>query len=389
MTPLSQSEKDELVAQILHELSMTPYCCQSLTHLTSGTTNFVYRGILTQPLSHLPESNAIYSSVTTDTIIIKHSTSFAAMNKDLPIDVSRCVIEETMLNALSSFPYPTANVKVPHLLLFNRETNTQVLQDIPGVTDLKTILTSSTTSKSLSRPLATSIGNDLGTWLRSFHSWISAPPQAALRAEVGDNEPMRKLKYQITYDGFIGVLEQFPEVLGNNKVTLEKVKDMAAKEFGKTATDSQGEEWGLIHGDFWSGNVLLPSTLTPSSQPTLHIVDWEFAQYGHRAYDIGQMIGDLYERFHFLDLNTALWVLEGFIAGYGAMSEEMAFRIAVHTGVQLITWVLRGPPLHMRPAWATRERTVGLLRLGMNLTLRGWERDRKWVEGGVGGLVSR
>lgn len=164
-----------------------------------------------------------------------------------------------MLNALKEFHYNSRHiqVKVPHLYLFDRETRTQVLEDIPGVVDLKTIFMSPSANDVLSQPLATSIGRALGSWLRAFHTWISAPAQLQLRAsaEVGTNEPMRKLKYQITYDSFIGVLEQFPDVLGGHGKSLQQVKDIAIREFEKTASDDgdESEEWGLIHGDFWTG----------------------------------------------------------------------------------------------------------------------------------------
>lgn len=64
---------------------------------------------------------------------------------------------------------------------------------------------------------------------------------------------MRKLKYLITYDAFIGNLEQFPDVLQDYKQVLNDLKLMASKEFEKTAGDGEGEEWGIIHGDFWTG----------------------------------------------------------------------------------------------------------------------------------------
>lgn len=158
-----------------------------------------------------------------------------------------------MLNALGSFHNTLTTVKVPHLYLFNKETNTQVLEDIPGVVDMKTILMSPTANDVLSHSLASSIGRTLGSWLRSYHSWASSPSQAALRTEIGDNEPMRKLKYHISYDTFINVLEQFPDELGDYKKTLEDVKGIATKEFEKTPSDEEGEEWGIIHGDFWTG----------------------------------------------------------------------------------------------------------------------------------------
>jgi ATP-dependent helicase/DNAse subunit B len=157
-----------------------------------------------------------------------------------------------MLNALENFSYTASIVKVPRLYLFNRETNTQVIEDVAGVVDLKTVFMSPTANDVLSQSLATSIGRALGSWLRSYHSWTSSPSQA-YRAEIGDNEAMRKLKYLITYDSFIKVLEQFPDVLGDHKKTLEDVKDIATKGFEKTASDEHGEEWGIIHGDFWTG----------------------------------------------------------------------------------------------------------------------------------------
>ncbi|KAJ3128125.1 hypothetical protein HK100_009360 [Physocladia obscura] len=293
------------------------------------------------------------------------------------------LVEESMLKALNNFVYTASTVKIPHLYLFNVQTNTQVIEDIPGVVDLKTTFVSPTANVIFCRSYATSIGHDLGSWLRSFHSWTLAPSQAELRAEIGDNGHMRKLKYLITYDSFIKVLEQFPDILGNHRKTLEDVKDCATKEFKIPASENQGEEWGYIHGDFWTGNVLHPEIYQPEAETGLFIVDWEFAQFGHKAYDIGQMIGDLYERKHFLGVDGALWAIDSFIEGYGPLGEEMAFRVAIHTGVQLITWVTRGPPLHMRQAWATRERVVSLLNIGLIFILKGWGKDKEWFKSSV------
>lgn len=65
---------------------------------------------------------------------------------------------------------------------------------------------------------------------------------------------MWKLKYRITYDSFINEIERFPEVLESNKEILKKVKDVAIREFEKASGDLMGnDEWGIIHGDFWSG----------------------------------------------------------------------------------------------------------------------------------------
>lgn len=81
MAPLEPHEKKRLLASIVHELSATPYACSELEPLLSGTTNFTFRGNL---FTAQPETDE-------QTVIVKHTTSYAALNKDFPIDVSRCV----------------------------------------------------------------------------------------------------------------------------------------------------------------------------------------------------------------------------------------------------------------------------------------------------------
>jgi len=132
-------------------------------------------------------------------------------------------------------------------------------------------------------------------------------------------------------------------------------------------------------------SVLLPSNILLQQQEDLKlfVVDWEFTQLGLRAYDIGQIIGDLCERKYFQNSDSAVWAIRGFIEGYGALGEEMVFRIAIHTGMQLICWCKRGPPLHMRPEWSTPGLIAGVVKLGIEFIVKGWEKDRDGLENSV------
>jgi hypothetical protein len=85
MALLTDAEKHQLFRRISREIEATPYACSTLSQLTSGTTNFVFRGILTHPLQHENSALPIKS------VIVKHSTSFAGCNKDFPVDISRFV----------------------------------------------------------------------------------------------------------------------------------------------------------------------------------------------------------------------------------------------------------------------------------------------------------
>ncbi len=160
-----------------------------------------------------------------------------------------------MLHALNAFPPITTadqvSFKTPRLYSFNRETNTQVLEDFPDTLDLKAALVEPV-NDGLSQALATSIGRALGFWLRSFHTWSSMPDQSELRKHVWGNEPMRKLKYRITYDAFVKVVESFLDIPEGYQETLASVKEMATQEFDRAANDKE-EDWGIIQGDFWSG----------------------------------------------------------------------------------------------------------------------------------------
>lgn len=110
----------------------------------------------------------------------------------------------------------------------------------------------------------------------------------------------------------------------------------------------------------------------------LFIIDWEFSQFGRKEYDLGQIIGDLYERKHFMGAESALWIIQGFTAGYGVLSDEKAFRIAIHAGVHLICWYIRRNP--MAPFTEPPEQIENAIRIGADFIEKGWKRDRAWFK---------
>jgi hypothetical protein len=168
-----------------------------------------------------------------------------------------------MLKALNSFrPPPLENflVRTPRLHYFDPKTATQVLEDLVGTIDLKTVLQSPEVSVLLPPLFAVTIGRVLGSWLRSYHSWVSEPAQAGLKDVPGDNESMRKIRFDISYGAFLDVVQKFPAVWEGSQKLLEQVRDMAITEYAKISKDSREKGWGLIHGDFWTGKYVLPFT---------------------------------------------------------------------------------------------------------------------------------
>jgi hypothetical protein len=130
-------------------------------------------------------------------------------------------------------------------------------------------------------------------------------------------------------------------------------------------------------------SVLIPKTAfedqaaSPTTPTPLFITDWELAQHGTRALDLGQMIAELYMLNHYKDTDAGLWVIEGFLQGYGYqhIPVKIAFRTLIHVGVHFIFWG------STTPGWGSQEQVLDLVKLGRELVVRAWETDRTWFEG--------
>ncbi|KAL6231059.1 hypothetical protein BDW75DRAFT_221206 [Aspergillus navahoensis] len=379
---MADSDVKEAVAT---ELFRSPFACSSLTQLSGGTANFVYRGVLSQPL---PDG--------TTTVIVKHAEDYLASNADFKLSAKRCLVEEAALRALDGMQNETTTrgdsgsdqkhqitVKCPKLLHFSPSTYTQVMEDLPGSVDLKTFLLSPDVPERVPKEWARSIGHSLGAWLRSFHDWSTQPAQADLAKQLTENTVMRDLKFSINYDGLVSMIDTYPGILGDShtRSVFQNVRNAAAAELKDT--DPENAIIGPIHGDFWSGNVLIPKTsvedqaASPTTPTPLFITDWELAQRGTRALDLGQMIAELYMLKHYKDIDAGLWIIEGFAEGYGYqhITQEMAFRTLIHVGVHFIFW---GSKVL---GWGSQEQVRNLVELGRELVVRAWDRDRTWFDG--------
>ncbi|KAL5360180.1 phosphotransferase enzyme family protein [Aspergillus floccosus] len=351
---------------VLASLTGTPYACSSLHQLSGGTANFVYRGILSKPL---PDG--------TTTVVIKHTEDFVASNRAFKIPADRCVSlpnptksETAILSALNAFPAQTTEsitIQTPRFYHFNPETNTQIVEELPAAQDLKSFFVAQ--PRDVDRSWAVGVGRALGRWLKAFHAWGDDAAQAGVRDAMAGNVFMRDLKFSVNYDRLVAAVDQYPAVLAGRQEVFEAVREMARGELGR-----EGEGVGLIHGDFWTGNVLVETDTTAATR--MLVVDWELAQCGPRALDLGQMMAELYELTHYRGVAAGEWVIEGFVEGYGGISEEMAYRAAVHVGTHFIAF---GSSV---AGWGTEEQVQELVRIGGELVVNGWEKNR----GGFGGV---
>ncbi|OJJ50729.1 hypothetical protein ASPZODRAFT_148165 [Penicilliopsis zonata CBS 506.65] len=345
--------------EIAHELTATPFACSSLIKLSGGTANFVYRGVLAEQ----PDKS----------VVVKHTKDYAASNTALRLDAARCKFEAAIIESLHELPplsLAGLTVHTPRLLHFSTTTLTQIVEDLPHAVDLKSYLLSEQ-GRTLSQPIAHALGRVLGAWLRSFHTWgkDDAPDVAA---RMQQNMTMKKLKHHVNYGFLLETINNFPHLLEGSRNVFTQVTDMAAAELDI----HEGEMYGLIHGDFWTGNILVSTPLT-----RLFVVDWELVHVGHRALDLGQMIAELYETTLFKDVTAGEWIVQGFAEGYGPLSDAMAFRTALHVGTHLVCWGSRVP------GWGTPKQIEQVVERGRDFILRGWEKDRAWFKTGALGCL--
>lgn len=136
-------------------------------------------------------------------------------------------------------------VTTPLLYHFVERENIQVIEYFAGVVTVNEVLLSLTDSQTAS------IGGSIGSWLRAFHDWTSEPGQAKIRTMMANNKEMRALKWKITYEQGMQVLDRFADVLTEEgREMWEEIKSSRVHE---EESEEGCDEVGIIHGDFWSG----------------------------------------------------------------------------------------------------------------------------------------
>jgi hypothetical protein len=154
--------------------------------------------------------------------------------------------------------------------------------------------------------------------------------------------------------------------------------------------------------------VLLPNARLPDEGHALemYIIDWELSHLSSISFDLGQMFAEvsysclqsehlngcwhfrawasanpnitqLFELKYFKDIDAGVWLIDGFMQGYGAIKEDLAFKTAIHVGTHLICWGSRVA------GWGTEEQVKNLVKIGRDFVVRGWEKDRGFFEGTI------
>ncbi|EWZ45930.1 kinase-like domain-containing protein [Fusarium oxysporum Fo47] len=354
-------------SKVQKALKGTKFQVSKLEKITGGSVNWIYKAELVRPLYNGEEE-----------VLVKHGEPYMASKPEFALPALRSTIEiESLkiLSAVSSFsnqPSDTHNfvVRTPKFYHFDQDSSTQVLEFLSDGIHLKdyAIKNYGPPTPESFQPQCHELGKALGSWLRDFVAWSAQ--QVKHRELVAQNEFGQAVRHMLNYGWLHERTKEYPGILNDVEDILTQVEQLAASE--KENTD----ELQIIHGDFWTGNVVLPNAaINEGTKILVFVVDWEMTQLGLPSVDFGEMIAEMYALWLYKSIDAGLWMMEGFIEGYGHISEEIAFQTAIHVGTHLVCVTTDFP------AWG-RENYERVVAVGKDIIVHAWKKDREWFQEG-------
>ncbi|KAK7594810.1 hypothetical protein V3481_005810 [Fusarium oxysporum f. sp. vasinfectum] len=317
------STHPDIDSKVQKALEGTKFQVSKLEKITGGSVNWIYKAELVRPLYNGEEE-----------VLVKHGEPYMASKPEFALPALRSTIEIESLKILS----PVSS--------FGNQPN-----------DTHNFV-----------PQCHELGKALGSWLRNFVAWSAQ--QVKHRDLVAQNEFGQAVRHMLNYAWLHERTKEYPGILNDVEDILTQVEQLAASE--KENTD----ELQIIHGDFWTGNVVLPdAAIKEGTKIPVFVVDWEMTQLGLPSVDFGEMITEMYALWLYKSIDAGLWMMEGFIEGYGHISEEFAFRTAIHVGTHLVCVTTDFP------AWG-RENYERVVAAGKDIIVHAWKKDREWFEEG-------
>ncbi|KAK6074397.1 phosphotransferase enzyme family protein [Seiridium cupressi] len=363
---------DQIRTKVIRSLENTRYATSSLEPLTGGIANCLYHARLTVPLED-----------GTAEVAVKHGEGYVVAHPDTELPLDRCKIEEACLKAMADFWVTVVQdsvkyiVRTPECYFYDEKSNTQILEYLPNGIDLKTYI-----RKNIASPTPSSyrlqfqrLGKAIAQWIVGFHQQtekeardaLSTGHKSKLYAELEACESMQKLKFLINYDWLIRRIDLFPHILEEAREVFEEFRAEAKREMQ--------EDLMPIHGDFWTGNIVIGDVpMEPDAEIPVFVIDWEMAQLGPRVLDIGQMMTEMYALWLYPKIDAGLWMVQGFAEELALKDQKAAFRVAAQLGCHIVAFET------IVPGWGMPEQVEEVARIGRDIIVHARKGDRDWFD---------
>ena len=289
----------------------------SVERLNGGLINYVWR-------------------VTTGSgsVIVKHAAAHVSSATDIALDPARLDFEARALRLFDDklSHVGTDDVRPPHFLDFDETEYALVMEDCDGFRDLKS--------------WRKNLGRKLGEFFAALHT--ETRDDLNLQTQF-DNRDVQKIRYQTQYaevghwfDGHVADAT----ALGDT-----------ARAFGASLMEP-GD--CLIMGDAWLKSLLVSArdNENGSQEPTVRVIDWEFAHFGRPAQDLGHLAAHLWlAAMTGMEGNLAqAWraVTSAYRSVGGAWDGALEHEIGIHAGCEILSRTV-GPFADRFHPWTPAE----------------------------------
>lgn len=154
------------------------------------------------------------------------------------------------------------NARTPHLLHVNPSNSTLVIEDFESDSvDWRKQLSQADSSQNQWVGVN---GKTIGRWLRAYHRWTMEDSQQPLRDAMRGYEEMGRFRRWIHYAGIPKWTEENGLLDDETRIILKQVEQLLVNEFADTQSRRLTEEWGPIHGDFWTGKYVWSKLYHPT-----------------------------------------------------------------------------------------------------------------------------
>ncbi|RUS20649.1 kinase-like domain-containing protein [Endogone sp. FLAS-F59071] len=252
----------------------------SITRLSGGEINHVYRVCFGEAVAEFDYASSV---------VVKNSLGVLASLPDVKFGIERQRIEAramVFINSLGvcldlpiTFPNPYPQIITPVLYHHDTKNNVLIMQDVGAHPDLQKFLLDKTTSSQEARDLATT----LGAYLSFLHTFTKQHLKEI--KPFFENHAARALVQTAIYGGIREVLEK-----ANIPADVVDHLTQRANKYGKTGSlNPETADSVLQMGDLWPGALMVAK----AEQKTF-LLDWEFADIGNPAGEVGHFGAYLY-----------------------------------------------------------------------------------------------
>jgi RNA polymerase II subunit A-like phosphatase len=349
-------------------LADIPFAVNKVDALSGGYTNFVFRLHLKTPYKGK------------STLALKHSKSFIVENGErVPLCIERQRNEVNALRIARSWVASDAFVTVPEVHHFDDNEHAVIMDDcgVNAVT-LKQYCIDFDGSNQAARTIEVErVCSELGKFIHAFHTRSRGDSNAL--ESLGTYEPAKRIFGWALYERLVSTLQLSEplELLGTEPLDVSESDIATITDIEKEVSEAiLGAHGTLVHGDFWSGNVLLDVDPITHGIKSVSVVDWEIARHGIPGLELGQLCAEmeLLVRFKPQCAEAAKAGTAAFLSAYKRcgidreQEQELTRRIVMHVGAHWVVW----PP---RTAWAGAEETRQLMKEAVKLLIHGHTAD--------------